>query len=365
VTEHVADRAQEQIRAYLSEIGGVPLLTRAGEQELARALEIGTYVRTVRDRLQRDGNGLPSAQDVLAACYDDRDLPAAAGVGVSLEAPDRAIAEGSISNALRSQTQQLVGADDLEQYLVHVEHAAELARMALIEANLRLVVSAAKKYPTNRLSLLDLIQEGNIGLMRAVEKFEYRKGFKFSTYAMWWIRQTILRALAEQARTIRLPAHTLESMGKLSRLARRMELDLGREAVDDELAAELGMVVEQVREIRSYGQDTVSLETPTGSDGDGRLGDGIPDALAPNPLEVAAATQRSEHIGSMLELLPAREQDVLRRRFGFMTGERQTLEAVAQALSLSGERVRQIEARALRKLRQASAMRRWREYGED
>jgi RNA polymerase primary sigma factor len=364
VTEHVADPAHEQIGAYLREIGGVPLLTRAGEQELARALEIGMYVQTVRARLQRDGNGLPSARDVLAACYVP-DSSAAASIGVSLEDAGRAIAEASILNALQSQTQQLVGADDLEQYLVHVEHAAERARMSLIEANLRLVVSVAKKYPTNRLSLLDLIQEGNIGLMRAVDKFEHRKGFKFSTYAMWWIRQAILRALAEKARMIRIPSHTLDSMGKLSAMARRLEVDLGCEAADDELAAELGLVVEQVREMRSYGQDTVSLETPTGTDGDGRLADGIADASAVNPLEVAGATQRSEQIGQLLESLPTREQDVLRRRFGFVAGERQTLEAVAQALSLSRERVRQIEAGALRRLRQAPAMRRWREYVED
>jgi len=364
VTEQVADAAQEHVRAYLSEIGGVPLLTRAGEQELARALEMGMYVRTVRARLQRDGNVLPSAREILAACYD-RDLPAAASIGVSLEEPRGAIAEGSVLKALRSQTQQLVGAEDLEQYLVHVEHSAERARMALIEANLRLVVSVAKRYPTNRLSLLDLIQEGNIGLMRAVDKFEHRKGFKFSTYATWWIRQAILHVLADKARMIRVPSHTLESMGKLARLARRLEVDLGREAVVDELAAELDLAAEQVREIRSFGQDTVSLETPTGADGEGRLGDSILDAGALNPLELAAATQRSEQIGQILESLPPRDQNVLRRRFGFEAGERQTLEVVAQALSLSRERVRQIEAGALRKLRHAPAMRRWREYVDD
>jgi RNA polymerase primary sigma factor len=249
--------------------------------------------------------------------------------------------------------------------LVHIELAAERARAALIAANLRLVVSVAKKYPTNRLSLLDLIQEGNIGLMRAVKRFEFRKGFKFSTYAMWWIRQAMLRALADKACMIRIPMHTLDSMGKLSDMARRLEVDLDREAGDDEVAAELGLTAEQVREIRGYSQDMLSLETPTGMDGDGRLGDSIADTGALNPLEVLATTQRSEQIGHILESLQPREQEVLRRRFGFVAGERQTLDAVARALSLSRERVRQIEARALHKLRQAPAMRRWREYVEN
>jgi RNA polymerase primary sigma factor len=286
VAESAPDAGQEQVGAYLSEIGHVPLLTRADEQDLARVLE--------------------------------------AGGGAAAE-----------------------------------------ARAALIEANLRLVVSVAKKYPTSRLSLLDLIQEGNIGLMRAVEKFDYRKGFKFSTYATWWIRQAIHRALADQARTIRIPSHVLASMTRLARVARRLELDLGRETVDEELAAELGLEADQLRVIRAYGMDTMSLETPVGGDGEGRLGDTISDVDAINPFDAATTTQRSEQIGHVLDTLLPREQQVLRLRFGFDDGVHQTLEVVANEMSISRERVRQIESRALRKLRHAPAARRWREYVED
>jgi RNA polymerase primary sigma factor len=403
MAEHVADATQGAIRAYLSEIGGVPLLTREGEQELARALERGTYIQAVRGRLQREGNRQPSAQEVLAACLDrlmthqslalvmcppdgqdteaclrslrsfaglspfeaERRLPSVGSVGVSLAEASQAIAEARVLLEVLPDNRQQPGPVDLGAYLEHIEVLAERARAVLIQANLRLVVAVAKQYPTSRLSLLDLIQEGNIGLMRAVEKFEHRRGFKFSTYATWWIRQAIRRALADQARTIRIPAHIQEGISKLSRMTRRLELDLGRDPLDEELGAELGVTADQIREIRTYGQEPVSLETPTGQDSDGRLADAIADTGALNPLEVATASQRSGDIGRILDTLLPREQAVLRRRFGFERGERQTLEAIAQAMSLSRERVRDIETRALRKLRQAPATKRWRDYVDD
>jgi RNA polymerase primary sigma factor len=252
--------------------------------------------------------------------------------------------------------------EQLERHVLDLERAAEQARAMLIESNLRLVVSLARKYVRPLLPLLDLVQEGNLGLMQAVTKFEFRKGFKFSTYATWWIRQAVTRAMSDQGRTIRVPVHMLEARSRLRRITGRLEQDFGREPLDEELSAELDVDVERVHEIRRFTRDTISIETPIGDDGDGHLGDLIPDRTAVDPHDAATAGLLVQHLGEVLQGLAPREQQVLALRFGLAGAKELTLQAVADVLQLSRERVRQIEHTAMRKLRQAPAARRLREY---
>ena len=258
----------------------------------------------------------------------------------------------------------LLSADEELELATKMETGDKDAKQKLCEANLRLVVSIAKRYVGRGMQFLDLIQEGNMGLIKAVEKFDYRKGFKFSTYATWWIRQAITRSIADQARTIRIPVHMVETINKQIRVTRQLLQELGRDPSPEEIAAEMDIPVEKVREISKIAQEPVSLETPIGEEEDSHLGDFIPDDDIPSPADAAAFSMLKDQLNEVLATLTDREQEVLRLRFGLDDGRQRTLEEVGQQFNVTRERIRQIEAKALRKLRHPSRSKKLRDYLE-
>ncbi|TLQ21029.1 RNA polymerase sigma factor RpoD [Lentilactobacillus parafarraginis] len=339
------DELQEKIEKPYS-------LDKKDMEELLESIE-DSGISVVDDNGDPDPRAIDAAKKVTKKELSDVSAP----TGVKINDPVRMYLKeiGRVS---------LLSADEEINLAKRIEAGDEEAKQELAEANLRLVVSIAKRYVGRGMQFLDLIQEGNMGLMKAVEKFDYRKGFKFSTYATWWIRQVITRAIADQARTIRIPVHMVETINKLIRIQRQLLQDLGREPLPEEIGAEMDMPTEKVREILKIAQEPVSLETPIGEEDDSHLGDFIEDQDATSPADHAAYELLKEQLESVLDTLTDREENVLRLRFGLDDGRTRTLEEVGKVFGVTRERIRQIEAKALRKLRHPSRSKQLKDFLE-
>ncbi len=344
----------DPVRMYLKEIGKVPLLNAPQEIDLARRIEAGEMSTSLQTQLRDEEDPKADPHD-LKVCvikvWEVRNHQMTAFGKVE------GIGREKMAKTYRPKTDE-----EMNAWLHRVERDGQLAKRKLIEANLRLVVSIAKRYVGRGLQLLDLVQEGNLGLMRAVEKFDYTKGFKFSTYATWWIRQAITRAIADQARTIRIPVHMVESINKVHRIQRQMMQELERDPTVDELAAKVDMTPDRVREIMRISQDPLSLDSPVGETDDSNLSDFIEDTQADAPAEMAARNMLGKAVVDALEELSDREKEVVRLRFGLDDGQARTLEEVGKEFGVTRERIRQIEAKTLAKLRNPHRSQKLRDY---
>ena len=344
----------DPVRMYLKEIGKVPLLTAAQEIDLARRIEAGELSTALQSQILTEDKPDPKAlRFLIEKVWEIRDHQMTAFGKVE------GIGRDKIAKSYRPKT-----AAELENFCHRVERDGQLAKKKLIEANLRLVVSIAKRYVGRGMLFLDLIQEGNLGLIRAVEKFAYSKGFKFSTYATWWIRQAITRAIADQARTIRIPVHMVETINKLVRVQRQLLQDLGREPTPEEIGRVMGVGADKVREIQKVSQEPVSLHTPIGEEEDSQLGDFIEDADAVVPVDAASFILLQEQLEGVLHTLSEREKKVIQLRFGLVDGHPRTLEEVGKEFGVTRERIRQIESKTLSKLRHPSRSQKLRDYLE-
>lgn len=335
----------DPVRMYLKEIGKVSLLTAEEELRLAKGMSDGGEAQAKLDAWQKQ-----LEREERIANGEDPDEPEA----------EEALDEGTEEEALDVEPLVLTDAD-IKALNRQVRYGQD-CKQRLAEANLRLVVSIAKRYVGRGMLFLDLIQEGNLGLIKAVEKFDYTKGYKFSTYATWWIRQSITRAIADQARTIRIPVHMVETINKVIRVSRQLLQELGHDPTPEEIAEEMSMSVEKVREILKIAQEPVSLETPIGEEEDSHLGDFIPDEDASEPSEAASFTLLKEQLVEVLSTLTPREEQVLKLRFGIEDGRTRTLEEVGKQFHVTRERIRQIEAKALRKLRHPSRSKKLKDF---
>ncbi|HJD31267.1 MAG TPA: RNA polymerase sigma factor RpoD [Candidatus Eisenbergiella stercorigallinarum] len=330
---------------------------KLNEEQFDRLLELLEQSGVDVLRITGEEDDIPD-EELLLSDEDEVDME-----NIDLSVPDGVSIEDPVRMYLKEIGKvPLLSADEEIELAQRMEEGDEDAKKRLAEANLRLVVSIAKRYVGRGMLFLDLIQEGNLGLIKAVEKFDYRKGYKFSTYATWWIRQAITRAIADQARTIRIPVHMVETINKLIRVSRQLLQELGREPAPEEIAEEMNMPVERVREILKISQEPVSLETPIGEEEDSHLGDFIQDDNVPVPADAAAFSLLKEQLNEVLGTLTEREQKVLRLRFGLDDGRARTLEEVGKEFNVTRERIRQIEAKALRKLRHPSRSRKLKDY---